>query len=258
MNYRHVYMLIIGHAKSEMKNGLRPKNITQRRRDFKNQYFEFHHVLPKSLFPNWKKKESNVVCLTAREHFFCHQLLTKIYPSKEMNFALVSFISYPQKHGCNYRITGREYERLRILRAENFSKFQKGISCPSKGNAAKGKHWYNNGEREMYAFDCPDGFVKGRLKMSEAQREHYNYVRNKNNVGDKISQGLKNRSSDDLEKTYQKWLKSYCGRSDEEKQKQLEKARKTCSKRTDDERKEIRRKQLETMKKRGYVFKSKS
>ena len=94
--------------------------------------------------------------------------------------------------------------------------------------------------------------------MSEAQREHYNYVRNKNNVGDKISQGLKNRSSDDLEKTYQKWLKSYCGRSDEEKQKQLEKARKTCSKRTDDERKEIRRKQLETMKKRGYVFKSKS
>ena len=26
MNYRHVYMLIIEHAKSEMENGLRPKS----------------------------------------------------------------------------------------------------------------------------------------------------------------------------------------------------------------------------------------
>lgn len=255
MNYRHVYMLIIEHAKSEMKLGIRPKDIAQKRRDFKNQYFEFHHILPRSLFPNWKKKKFNIVCLTAREHFFCHQLLTKIYPSKEMGFALVSFISYLQKKGCDYKITGREYERLRIFRAENFSKHQKGIKCPEKGKAARGKHWYNNGEIEMYAFDCPEGFIKGRLKMTEEVKKHYNYVRNKNNVGDKISQALKNRSPDDLEKTYQKWLKSYCGRSEEEKQKQLEKTRKTCSKRTKEERKKIRHKQLETMKKRGYIFK---
>lgn len=29
---------------------------------------------------------------------------------------------------------------------------------------ALGKHWFNNGERETYAFECPEGFVKGRLK----------------------------------------------------------------------------------------------
>lgn len=27
----------------------------------------------------------------------------------------------------------------------------------------KGKHWYNNGKRELLAFECPEGFVKGRL-----------------------------------------------------------------------------------------------
>ena len=27
-----------------------------------------------------------------------------------------------------------------------------------------GKHWYNNGEVEVHMFNCPDGFVPGRLK----------------------------------------------------------------------------------------------
>lgn len=28
----------------------------------------------------------------------------------------------------------------------------------------KGKHRYNNGKIEILAFECPEGFVKGRLK----------------------------------------------------------------------------------------------
>ena len=28
----------------------------------------------------------------------------------------------------------------------------------------KGKHRYNNGEIEIYAYECPDGFIPGRLK----------------------------------------------------------------------------------------------
>ena len=33
-----------------------------------------------------------------------------------------------------------------------------------KKGAAFGKRWFNNGQRELYATNCPDGFVKGRLK----------------------------------------------------------------------------------------------
>lgn len=33
-----------------------------------------------------------------------------------------------------------------------------------KKGAAFGKHWFNNGERELYADGCPEGFVSGRLK----------------------------------------------------------------------------------------------
>lgn len=40
------------------------------------------------------------------------------------------------------------------------------LSLAHKGRAtqAKGKHWYNDGVKTIYAYTCPDGFVKGRLK----------------------------------------------------------------------------------------------
>lgn len=115
MNYRHVYMRIISHAKSEVETGLRPKSYWDRKKNFPNQYFEFHHILPRSLFPNWNKKESNIIALTAREHFFCHQLLTKIYPSNEMYCALIlltSRFSPFKNQRTDYRLTSREYETV--------------------------------------------------------------------------------------------------------------------------------------------------
>lgn len=118
MNYRRIYMKIIINAKKEVQKGNRPDNRSHsRRKCFENKYFEFHHILPKSLFPLWENNESNIIPLTAREHFFCHQLLTKIYPSSEMAFAI-----YYMATGFNkekYKITSREYERIKILNREN-------------------------------------------------------------------------------------------------------------------------------------------
>jgi len=99
MNYRKLYINIITYAKS------------QNRYKGDGNYYESHHILPKSLFPLWKNRKSNKVLLTAREHFFCHQLLTKIYPCNEMFFACHAFVSRPN---ADYRITSREYERLKI------------------------------------------------------------------------------------------------------------------------------------------------
>lgn len=124
MNYKHIYMLIIEHAKSEQKLGLRKKG--------NGEYYERHHILPKSLFPLWIKRKENLVLLTAREHFFCHQLLKKIYPGKEMVYAIFAFINRPN---ADYKITSREYERLKL----EFSMF---ISNRNINNSyAKGHHW---------------------------------------------------------------------------------------------------------------------
>jgi hypothetical protein len=43
-------------------------------------------------------------------------------------------------------------------RTKKISESKKGKPGPSTG-----KSWYNNGTIETYSFDCPDGFIKGRL-----------------------------------------------------------------------------------------------
>ena len=116
MNYRHVYMLIIEHAKSEQKLGLRKKG--------NGNYYEAHHILPKSLFPLWKNRQSNYVLLTAREHFFCHQLLEKIYPNSNMFLALWWLANDDQN---KYIIKGsKEYEKIKKEVSEKLKKAYKG------------------------------------------------------------------------------------------------------------------------------------
>ena len=44
-------------------------------------YYERHHIIPKSIGGN--NDEHNLVLLTAKEHFICHHLLTKIYPEND-------------------------------------------------------------------------------------------------------------------------------------------------------------------------------
>ena len=149
MNYRHTYMCIVMHAKSEMLLGLRPKNQKDKK-NFPNQYFELHHVLPRSLFPNWIRK-CNIVALTPREHFFCHQLLIKIYPSPQMYCALWSFSRNGQLKSSSY-----QYEELRKIIAENCSKRFK-----NKPSATLGMHWYTNGKIDILEKDCPEGFKPG-------------------------------------------------------------------------------------------------
>lgn len=102
MNYRYVYMKIIKNAKNE--------EIIGKRKRHNGEYYEAHHILPKSLFPLWRNRKSNVVLLTAREHFFVHQLLAKIYTCNKMFFAIHAFVSRPN---ADYKITSREYERIK-------------------------------------------------------------------------------------------------------------------------------------------------
>lgn len=121
MNYRHIYMLIIERAKSEEKLGIRKRG--------NGEYYERHHILPKSMFPLWKTRKFNLVLLTAREHFFCHQLLTKIYKNGEMVHALW-FLTI---HNKTLIISSREYARIRKEFSEHQSRKLKGCIPYNRG-----------------------------------------------------------------------------------------------------------------------------
>ena len=128
MNYRHIYMKIITKAKEEMCQGIRVKD--------NRNYYERHHILPKSLFPLWVKRKSNIALLTAREHFFCHQLLDKIYPNSKMFIGLWR-LSNDNKHKY---LSSKEYERLKQKYSKFMSELHKGQPSKNKGKKLSEEH----------------------------------------------------------------------------------------------------------------------
>jgi len=71
-------------------------------------YVEAHHVVPKSL--GGADNDTNIVVLTAREHFVAHRLLTKITPCKQTWGALAA-MALDRRSGR--RVTSREFEVCR-------------------------------------------------------------------------------------------------------------------------------------------------
>jgi hypothetical protein len=90
MNWNIVYKKIIENAKNKKrhKRELTNKNYV---------YYERHHILPRCL--GGKNTRKNYVLLTAREHFFCHKILTKIYSSYKLWYAL-QMMANMKRYNC--------------------------------------------------------------------------------------------------------------------------------------------------------------
>jgi len=75
--YKRWYFLIIEKASSQLRSK-------------KNDYYESHHIIPKSL--GGEEASHNKVLLTFKEHFICHRLLVKMVTNQidknKMRFAL--------------------------------------------------------------------------------------------------------------------------------------------------------------------------
>lgn len=156
MNYLKAYNDIIIKAKEEDNNGKRSIG-----------YFEKHHIKPKSL--GGLNDESNLVKLTAREHFICHWLLVKIYDigteeRNKMLCALWRMRSNPTKENERY-INARAYEKLRIEFAETIG-IQNSINQQGEKNSQFGTKWYTNritGESKKFKEQpIEDFWIEGR------------------------------------------------------------------------------------------------
>lgn len=104
MNHQLIYDNIIRKAKSEKRKRLN-KN------DSNYVYYEKHHILPRCL--NGSDDKSNLVLLTAREHFIYHKLLMHIYSNnRDINYAFIR-MAMDKKH--NRKISSRDYEYAKQL-----------------------------------------------------------------------------------------------------------------------------------------------
>jgi len=119
MNYKKIYQNIIDKRKLETPEG----------------YTETHHILPRSL--GGSDDTENLIKLTAREHFICHYLLSKMFDKEtnewyKMNHA---FMMMKCQSICHKRyFNSRLYDALRT----NFSSVMSIIQT-GKNNSQYGK-----------------------------------------------------------------------------------------------------------------------
>jgi hypothetical protein len=78
--------------------------------------------------------KSNLVDLTAKEHFIVHKLLVEIYPtSKELVNAMWCMSNLNNSMGRNYHVGAMEYERLKIKWGKIASEMMSGENNPMAG-----------------------------------------------------------------------------------------------------------------------------
>lgn len=148
MNYWKLYNLI----------------IEKRRKHSPDGYSETHHIIPRSL--GGTDDKSNLVKLTAKEHFICHLLLTKMYPKGSNEYYKMStaflMMLVSSKDQKRY-ITSRKYDELKKQFTKHISLLQKG-----KNNSQYGTQWISNIELKKSKKisiddDIPSGWCKGRI-----------------------------------------------------------------------------------------------
>jgi hypothetical protein len=91
-------------------------------------YREQHHIVPKSL--GGSNKSDNLVSLTAKEHFICHLLLTRMVEGvakKKMTYALWLMCNVKNPVQQRHVPTGSTYEKVRIQHSINISQKFKGV-----------------------------------------------------------------------------------------------------------------------------------
>lgn len=121
MNYKRIYDNIINNAKSKNRN-----------KKLDNQIYERHHIIPKCL--GGDNNLDNLILLTPKEHFICHQLLCEIYPTNDkLKFAFWGMCN--QKNGDSkrdYKTSSTTYQYAKKLQYEANSKLHKGKKISDK------------------------------------------------------------------------------------------------------------------------------
>lgn len=97
-------------------------------------YVEVHHIVPRSF--GGTDDPTNLVAMTAREHFIAHRLLAKMYPESGMVHAVYKMVCANQTTK-RYKVTSRVYELLRTEHARRVSEDK--VAAMKKSLAAKGK-----------------------------------------------------------------------------------------------------------------------
>lgn len=161
-----------------------------------NGYSENHHIIPKSLGGGATKE--NLVSLTAREHFICHLLLTKMTTGRDRSKMVYAFHLMLHMSSSNQRrhnVSSKLYTRLREERSIRLSVDRSGSKNPMFGKTITEEHRQKLREA-----------AKNKPKPSRSTVER----RNRSNTGQKRSEESRMKMSEAW-KHKSKATCQYCG-----------------------------------------------
>jgi hypothetical protein len=142
------------------------------------EYKEIHHIMPKCLGGN--NDSSNLVELTAREHFIVHRLLTKMVTDTKQKYQMWNAFScmlYRERPGQQrYKVSSQLFENIKVSGAKIKSEKFKGKNNPMFGKKGKdhpafGKQWSD--EQRKNASISHTGVtrsIEARKKQSNATK----------------------------------------------------------------------------------------
>lgn len=124
-------------------------------------YTERHHIIPKCL--GGSNSIDNLVDLTAKEHFICHLLLTKMTDNKGLVYAAWKMSNQQNKFQKRYKINSKTYEILR----KAFSNAHQG-NIQSEAARKKNSDWHQ-GKPATLGMTGKKHSEETKAKMREAR-----------------------------------------------------------------------------------------
>lgn len=149
MNYERIYYQIIDRAKTRKLQ----------------EYSEKHHILPKCM--GGSDEITNIVSLTAREHFICHWLLHEMYNDEKLTLAFSMMCNVSNDRQSRYIPSSRIVEYSRIEMSKIKKKFRHTEDAKQKiGESSRNRKYEHRTEEQKMA---QSNKMKGR-KISEDAR----------------------------------------------------------------------------------------
>jgi hypothetical protein len=158
MKYEKIYSQIIERAKHRVLEG----------------YKETHHITPRCM--SGTDEKDNLVDLTAREHFICHLLLTRIYPEhKGLRLAIWNMCNAKRIYQGRYKPNSRLYEMIRT----EYRELIKGENHPSYGRKNSDEVREKMSQIAKKRFENNPGTFKGRTHSEETRKKLSNNMKGK-------------------------------------------------------------------------------
>ena len=172
-------------------------------------YVEKHHIIPRCI--GGSNHRENIVSLTAREHFVCHLLLTKMTTGKvkqAMCWAVGKFAQVNKNQQRNF--TSWEYQKIR----ENISFARTGKkhsdeSRKKMSEKAKGRTPWNKGKTGVQTHSAESNKKRSETLKGRIRTEDFCQKVSNGKKGHKAGMTGKKHSEETLQKMRDSALKRY-------------------------------------------------